>query len=84
MAVTSAVSQDTSGGAAIVQETLPLQAATHANLGNASWYSYHRSQQLCPPIRDPSNSASDVINLSQYDDSGETDFIDLLELQQGI
>ncbi|CAH3124327.1 unnamed protein product, partial [Porites lobata] len=38
---------DTSGGAAIIQETLPLQAATHATLGNASWYSYHRSQQLC-------------------------------------
>ena len=55
----------------------------HATLGNASWYSYHRSQQLCPPIRDLSNSGSDVINLPQYDDSGETDFIDLLELQQG-
>ena len=80
-AVTSAVSQGTSGGAAIVQETLPLQAAMHTPLGNASWYSYHCSQQLCPPIRDPSNSGSDVINLPQYDDSGETDFIDLFELQ---
>ena len=78
-AVTSAVSQGTSGGTAIVQETLPLQAATQATLGNASWYSYHCSQQLCPPIRDPSNSGSDVINLPPYDDSGETDFIDLFD-----
>ena len=32
-----------------------------------------------PPIRDPSNSGSDVTNLPQYDDSGETDFIDLFD-----
>ena len=59
--------------------TRPLQAATQATLGNASWFRYHCSRQLCPPIRNPSNSGSDVIFLRQYGDLGETDFIDLFD-----